>query len=65
VSVESFDVDVCQFAEHHQTTFIPNSNKSSKTFDLIHLDVWGLSSIPNISGEKWFVSFIDDCTVVT
>jgi len=66
VSAKSFHCDVCQFAKHHRTTFPPNGNKSSKPFDLIHPDVWGPSSIPNISGAKWFVSFIDDyCTRVT
>ena len=65
VSAESFHCDVCQFAKHHRTTFPPNGNKSSKPFDLIHSDVWGPSPIPNISGAKWFVSFIDDCTRVT
>jgi len=27
--------------------------------------VWGRAPISNISGAKWFVSFIDDCTRVT
>jgi len=54
VSTESFHCDVCQFAKHHRTTFLPNGNKSSKP-----------SPIPNISGAKLFVSFIDDCTRVT
>jgi len=65
VSAESFHYDVCQFAKHHQTTFLPNGNKSSKPFDLIHSDVWEPSPIPNISGAKWFVSFIEDFTQVT
>ncbi|KAL2320148.1 hypothetical protein Fmac_029117 [Flemingia macrophylla] len=65
VSVESFHCDVCQFAKHHRTTFLPSNHKSSKPFDLVHSDVWGPSSISNISGAKWFVSFIDDCTRVT
>ena len=56
VSVESFHCDLCQFAKHHRTTFLPNGNRSSKPFDLIHSHVWG---------AKWFVSFIDDCTRVT
>lgn len=27
-------------------------------------DIWGSSTAPNISGARWFVSFIDDCTRV-
>jgi len=59
--VESFHCDVCELAKHHLTTFLPSTNKSSKPFDLVHSDV----RISNISGAKWFVSFIDDCTWVT
>jgi len=33
-------------------------------FYLIHSDVWGPSSVPNISGACWFVIFVDDCTRV-
>ncbi|XP_016168907.1 uncharacterized protein LOC107611507 [Arachis ipaensis] len=51
--------------KHHRATFSPSNNKSSKPFDLVHSDVWGPSAISNISGAKWFVSFIDDCTRVT
>jgi len=65
VFVESFHCDVCEFSKHHQTTFLPKNDRSSKPFDLIHSDVWGPSPILNTSGAKWFVSFIDDCTQVT
>ncbi|RDY01626.1 hypothetical protein CR513_15024, partial [Mucuna pruriens] len=43
--------------------FSPNNNKSLKPFDLIHSYVWEPAS-NSISGTKWFVSFIDDCTRV-
>ena len=32
---------------------------------MIHSDIWGPSTIPNISGSRWFLSLIDDCTRVT
>ena len=63
--VESFHCDVCEFAKNHHATFSLSSNKSIEPFDLIHSDVWGPAPISNISGTKWFVSFIDDCTHVT
>src|SRR5262249_16875264 len=28
-------------------------------------DIWGPAHVSNISGSRWFVSFIDDCTRVT
>ena len=46
-------------------TFPSSSNKSDEPFARIHSDVWGPASIPNISGTKWFVSFIDNRTRVT
>jgi len=32
---------------------------------ILFIQEWGPSPIPNISGEKLFVLFIDDCTQVT
>ena len=29
---------------------------------VIHFDVWGPSKVPTLSGSRWFVTFIDDCT---
>ena len=65
VYVESFHCDVCQFAKSHRATYSPSDTRSVEPFDLVHSDVWGPSSISNISGAKWFVTFIDDCTRVT
>ena len=65
VSVESFHCDVCQFSKHHRSTFLPSNNKCAQPFDLVHSDVWGPSSVSNVSGAKWFVTFIDDCTRIT
>ena len=42
-----------------------NFNKSVELFALIHSNVWGPTSTPNISATKQFVSFIDDCMRVT
>src|ERR1044072_7894907 len=65
LSVESFHCDVCQFAKSQRATYSPSDSRSVQPFDLVHSDVWGPSSISNISGAKWFVTFIDDCTRVT
>jgi len=34
-------------------------------FSLVHTNVWGPANISSISGAKWFLIFIDDCTKVT
>ena len=57
--------DVCEISKHHRVSY-PISNKlSSHPFALIHFDVWGPFRIPNCSGARWFISFIDDCTRMT
>lgn len=57
-----FHCDVCVISKHHRVSY-PISNKmSSKPFSLVHFDVWGPSKIPNCSGVRLFISFIDDCT---
>ena len=45
--------------------FLLAIKKSSHPFHMIHSDIWGPSTIPNVSGTRWFVSLIDDCTRVT
>ena len=38
---------------------------SSFPCSLVHTDVCGPANVPNISGAKWFLTFIDNCTRVT
>ena len=32
---------------------------------MIHSDIWGAAAVPNVSGSRWFVTFIDDYSRVT
>ena len=32
---------------------------------MIHSDVWGPSRVKNVTGTRWFVSFVDDHTRIT
>ena len=63
LDVQSFHYEICEYAKHIRVSF-PISNKRS-SFQLIHSDIWGPSTIPNISRYRWFVTFIDDCTRVS
>ena len=65
LTVEKFHCDVCELAKHKRTSFPVSNKRTSAPFTLIHSDVWGPSTISNISGARWFVSFIDDCTRVS
>ena len=64
-NVESFHCTECEFAKHKRTSFLKSNTKTLNPFSLIHNDIWGPTTVPNISGAKWFVSFIDDCTRVS
>ena len=57
-----FIVILYTIAKHHRVSFPLSNTKPFHPFFLVHTDVWGSSKIPNITGAKWFVSFIDDCT---
>jgi transposase InsO family protein len=65
LNVENFHCEVCELAKHKRVPFSVSNRRSSIPFYLIHSDIWGPSTIPNVSGARWFVSFIDDCTRVT
>ena len=63
--ISKFNCETCELAKP-TCVFFPISNKrSSHPFHLIHSDIWGPSTIPNVSRARWFVSLIDDCTRVT
>ena len=64
LDIQPFHCDICEYAKHTRISF-PISNKRSSPFFQIHSDIWGPSTIPNTSGSRWFVTFIDDCTRVS
>lgn len=55
-----FIVLFVDLAKHKSTSFQISNKRSTLPFSLIHSDIWGRSTIPNISGAHWFVSFIDE-----
>ena len=61
----NFQCEVCQLSKHVRNSYPQQPYKSSQPFSIIHSDVWGPSRISNISGSRWFVTFIDDHTRVT
>ena len=65
INVQDFHCDVCEFAKHKRVSFPVSNKKTSIPFHLVHTDIWGPSIVPSVTGSKWFVSFIDDCTRVT
>ena len=60
-----FQCEICQFSKHCRNSYPSQNYKPSKPFSIIHSDIWGPSRVHNISGARWFVSFVDDHTRVT
>ena len=65
IDVEKLHCNVCVLAKHRHASFSISNKKVSIPFALVHSDIWGLATISNISGSRWFVSFIYDCTQIT
>ena len=64
VDIQYFHCDICEYAKNIRVSF-PISDKRTSPFFLIHSNIWAPSTIPNISGSCWFMTFIDDCTKVS
>ena len=64
LDVKKFQCSVCEFAKHKRVIY-PSSNKRTYVpLSLIHSDVWGPTTVPNISKARWFIVFVNDCTRV-
>ena len=48
INVEKLHCDVCKLAKHRRSSFSISNNKISIPFVLVHNDIWGPSTIPNI-----------------
>ena len=65
IDVEKLHCNVCVLAKHRHASFSISNKKVSIPFALVHSDIWGLATISNISGSRWFISFMYDCTRIT
>lgn len=60
-----FQYKICQISKHTRSPHPPQPYKHFQLFCVIHSDVCGLSLITNVTGSRWFVTFIDDHTRIT
>ena len=44
--------------------FVSSNNLSPKSFDLIHIDIWGPFHVSTPAGQKYFLTIVDDSTLV-
>lgn len=62
-SISSLKCEICQF-EHTRVPYPLKPHIQSQPFSLIHSDLWRASRVKNITGARWFITFIDDHTRV-
>jgi hypothetical protein len=65
ILISDLKCETCILAKCHKAHYPLSINKSTIPFALIHSDVWGPSPISTISGFRWFVIFVDDCSRMT
>ena len=51
---------VCKLAKSKTLPFPTSVHRVSSCFKIIHIDVWGMSSVVSYNCYKYFVTFIDD-----
>ena len=50
----------CALGKYVKTTFPSSDNRSTRTLDLIHLDLCGPMSTTSLKDYEYYVTFIDD-----
>ncbi|XP_049934712.1 uncharacterized protein LOC116257619 isoform X7 [Nymphaea colorata] len=58
---ESFQCEACQLGKHTRSSYSLSLSPSSYgLFDLLHVDVWGLSEVASRSRFRYFLVIVDD-----
>nr|KYP70579.1 Retrovirus-related Pol polyprotein from transposon TNT 1-94 [Cajanus cajan] len=52
--------DVCHFAKQRKLPFSVSNSKTSRPFELLHLDLWGPYSIQTVNHQRYFLTIVDD-----
>ena len=58
----SLPCDICPRAKQQKLPFHTCSITSTKPFDLLHVDTWGPYQTKATSGQRYFLTLIDDYT---
>ncbi|GAU15708.1 hypothetical protein TSUD_307180 [Trifolium subterraneum] len=52
--------DVCHLAKQKKLSYSLSTSKSTKCFELLHMDIWGPYSTATLHGHKYFLTIVDD-----
>jgi hypothetical protein len=59
--VPSLECEACQLRKHRHSSFSSSGpSRQSKSFDLVHTDIWGPSRISTLNGFLYFVLFVNN-----
>lgn len=61
----SIDCESCALAKSHLLPFSKSIHHTTSPFELIHSDVWGPASSKSLSGNSYYVIFVDDVSRFT
>ena len=53
--------EACIFGKNHMIQFVKEPWNAKFPLEPIHTDVYGSMNISSIGGNKYFLTFIDDC----
>nr|KYP62154.1 Copia protein [Cajanus cajan] len=62
---KEFTCSSCHFSKQKRLTFPLSISKTSKPFELIHIDIWGPSSVTSMFEHRFFFTIVDDFTRYT
>lgn len=51
---------ICLLAKQKHLPFKSRKNICASSFELVHIDTWGLFSVPTIDGCRYFLAIVDD-----
>ncbi|KAE9592424.1 putative RNA-directed DNA polymerase [Lupinus albus] len=52
--------DVRHISKQKKLPFSLSATHTTKSFDLLHVDIWGPYAVPSIFGQKYFLTLVDD-----
>jgi len=52
----------CQLGKQSRSKFPESNTRSEGILDLIHSDIWGPAQLSSLGGNRYFVTFVDDCS---
>ena len=65
VAPSSLHCDTCQLSKHKRVPFNGKAERCKVPFLRVHCDIWGPSSTTSLTGAKWYLIIVDDCTRLT